>query len=32
LSKEIFEEDKLVENYPLKVTNVTIVESKDTFK
>jgi zinc protease len=32
LSPEIFAEDKLVENYPLKVTNVTIVESKDTFK
>jgi zinc protease len=32
LSNEIFDEDKLVQNYPLNVTNVTIVESKDTFK
>lgn len=32
LSKDILEEDKLVENYPMKVTNVTIVDSNDTFK
>ncbi len=32
LSQDILTEDKAVENYPLNVTKVTIVESKDTFK
>jgi zinc protease len=32
LTKEIFDEDKLVENYVMKVSNVTIVDSNDTFK
>lgn len=32
LSKDILDEDKLVENYPMKVSNVTIVDSNDTFK
>jgi len=32
LSQDILTEDKEVENYPLKVTKVTILESADTFK
>lgn len=32
LPKEVFDEDKLVENYPLNVKKVTIVKSADTFK
>ena len=32
LSQDILTEDKAVENYPLNVTKVEIVESKDTFK
>jgi len=32
LPKEVFEEDKLVENYPLNVKKVTIVKSLDTFR
>ena len=32
LSQDILTEDKAVENYPLNVTKVDIVESKDTFK
>jgi zinc protease len=32
LTKDILDEDKMVENYPLNVTKVDIVESKDTFK
>ena len=32
LTKEILDEDKIVEVYPLKVGSVNIIESKDTFK
>jgi zinc protease len=32
LSKEILEEDKVVEAYPLPVKNVTIINSNDTFR
>ncbi|HLG34085.1 MAG TPA: hypothetical protein VI757_04335, partial [Bacteroidia bacterium] len=32
LPPDVFEEDKLVENYPLNVKKVTIVKSTDTFK
>ena len=32
LTPDIFAEDKLVENYPLNISKVTIVESNDTFK
>ena len=32
LSKDILNEDLQVMSYPLKVTKVSIVDSKDTFK
>jgi len=32
LSKDILDEDKVVENYPMPVKNVTIVNSNDTFR
>ncbi|CAN5481851.1 pitrilysin family protein [soil metagenome] len=32
LTPAILEEDKLVENYPLKVTSVKIIDSNDTFR
>ncbi len=32
LSPEILKEDKMVENYPLKISSVTIVTSSETFK